>query len=233
MSSRLPDDTIQDPRASIALTGLYPELRTNTPVHMSEYCATFHLQVFANFEYPVTFPHAPFPDHTDLFPHWTVVLDYLQNYASKWGLYSSEPEDWDRTANLEASTSSVPAENLPPLKFSNTDADEARRQLPRRILCNREVYSAAWTGSTEHGKGGKWKVTSKPFPRTADDTQEYEDTFDAIIDGTGHLVHPSIPHWKGEDEWLFAKAGRQIIHSAFYRGPAAFKDKTVLVIGAG
>lgn len=181
----------------------------------------------------MTFPHAPFPDHTDLFPHWTVVLEYLRDYAQKWGLYDSEPQDWDTTASAEASTSDVPLEYLPPLKFSSTKSEGARRQLPRRILCNREVYSATWTGSTEHGKGGKWKVISKPFPGSAKDQEEYEDTFDAIIDGTGHLVHPSIPHWKGEEEWLAAKRGRQIMHSAFYRGPKAFQDKTVVIIGAG
>lgn len=181
----------------------------------------------------MTFPHAPFPDHTDLFPHWTVVLDYLRDYAQKWGLYSSEDEDWNAADSSKASTSSVTEDKLPPLKFTNVDGSKARKQLPRRILCKRELYSATWVGSTEVGEGGHWAVISKPFPRTAGSTTEYEDTFDAIIDGTGHLVHPSIPHWKGEDEWLQAKPGRQIIHSAFYRGPAAFKDKTVVVIGAG
>ena len=33
---RLPDNNEQDPFTSVPLTGLYPELRTNTPVHMSE-----------------------------------------------------------------------------------------------------------------------------------------------------------------------------------------------------
>lgn len=181
----------------------------------------------------VTYPHAPFPDHTDLFPHWTVVLDYLKDYAQRWGLYSSEDEDWNPGTDTEASTSTLPVEDLPALKFSNTPADKARKQLPRSILCNRELYSASWEGSTEPGQGGRWKVISKPFPRALENGEEYEHTFDAIIDGTGHLVHPSIPHWTGEEEWLRAKLGRQIIHSAFYRGPAAFKDKTVLIIGAG
>lgn len=179
----------------------------------------------------MTFPHSPFPDHTDLFPHWTVVLDYLQDYARKWGLYNSEELDWNQNARAEAIHSSVPVDA--PLKFSNTQPSDARRQLPRRILCNREVYSATWIGPTEQGRGGKWKVISKRFPRNANDIEEYEDSFDAIIDGTGHLVHPSIPHWNGEDEWLAAKPGRQIIHSAFYRGPVAFNDKTVVIIGAG
>lgn len=181
----------------------------------------------------MTFPHAPFPDHTDLFPHWTVVLDYLRDYAQKWGLYDSDEEDWSSASSCSPSTSTFPKDDLPPLKFTSTEGNKARKQLPRRILCGREVHSATWVGSTQAGQGGHWKVVSKPFPRSAGDAAEYQDTFDVIIDGTGHLVHPSIPHWKGEEEWLHAKPGRQIMHSAFYRGPAAFKDKTVVVIGAG
>lgn len=32
----LPDNTPQDPRNGVPLTGLYENLRTNTPVHMSQ-----------------------------------------------------------------------------------------------------------------------------------------------------------------------------------------------------
>lgn len=192
----------------------------------------------------MTFPHSPFPDETDLFPHWTVVLQYLKDYALRWGLYNSSKEDWEQDLR-----GADPGINGRPtysnhddgrhyeeilLRPSNTPADVAQRELPRRILCNRELYSATWVGSTELGKGGRWRVVSKPFPRGSDDTEEFEDDIDAIIDATGHLVHPSIPTFEGQDEWLAAQPGRRrITHSAFYRGPEAFRDQRVVIIGAG
>ena len=178
----------------------------------------------------VTFPHSPFPPETDLFPHWTVVLKYLKDYAQQWGLYDSEPQDW------ASKPSRKPNENYQKVQCRrcprNTPADEARREMPRRILCNREVYSATWVGSTALGRGGRWRVVSKTF--SGDSSQEeFVEDFDAIIDTTGHLVHPAIPHFSGQEEWLNAKPGRRIMHSGFYRGPRQFQGETVLVVGAG
>jgi cation diffusion facilitator CzcD-associated flavoprotein CzcO len=181
----------------------------------------------------VTYPHFPFPNHTDLFPHWTVILKYLQDYAQTFGLYGSPDSAWDTCCQSYPEASVQSTRDPPQLKFSNTSPDAARKELPRRVLRNRELYSASWEGSTELGGRGRWKTISKPFPRKFDCTEEYQDEFDAIIDGTGHLVHPSIPHWQGEELWLAANEKRRIMHSAFYRGPAAFKDETVLIIGAG
>lgn len=182
----------------------------------------------------MTFPHVPFPDGTDLFPPWRVVLDYLYDYAQKWGLYSSSSEDWDASASPPTNGHSINGtlNGLPPLRPQNTPPEVAQKELPRRIICNRELYSAEWVGSTALGEGGHWKAISKPFPPSRG-SEEYEDTFDAIIDATGHLVHPSIPTFEGQDEWLDAKEGREIMHSAYYRGPKAFTGKTVLVIGSG
>lgn len=194
---------------SIYLDSLYPELRTNTPVNMM--CYPFSMDLF--------------PPGTDLFPHWTVILRWLQDYAQLWGLYDSDPADWERVSsqtNGQALTSTRSDR-----KFTNTPADEARRTLPRRILCNRELYSATWSAARN-----RWKVVSRTFPASTDG-EEYEDDIAAIIDATGHLVHPAIQHWKGEEEWLQAGQGRSIMHSAYYRGPEQFRGKTVVVMGSG
>lgn len=50
----------------------------------------------------------------------------------------------------------------------------------------------------------------------------------AVISATGTWSAPVIPHFEGQE--LFAG---EIIHSAFYAGPGAYKGKRVLVIGAG
>ena len=178
----------------------------------------------------MTFPHSPFPDETDLFPHWTIVLDYLRSYAQGWGLYDSDPQDWNSKPEVMSSENCCPTN--PTRCPRNTSGDQARRELPRRILCNREFYSATWHGSTQLGQGGRWRVVSKPFPESMG-SEQHTDEFDAIIDATGHLVHPSIPLFAGQEEWLGANSERRIMHSGFYRGPEAFRGKTVLVVGAG
>ena len=220
-----------------------------------------------------------FPPGVDLFPHWTVILEYLEKYAQTWGLYNSEPADWEQAeeasragkedaetlrawprprangANSDASQNGHANGNeshkdAPTLAPVCTPADEARRELPRRILTNRELYSATWVSSFPPsdersgtvGRSGKWRVVSRTFvPGANGDTipEEFvDDDVDAIIDATGHLVHPTVPHWTGEQDWLAAsplgaRFKRQIIHSAYYRGPEQFKDQVVLIIGAG
>lgn len=190
----------------------------------------------------MTYPHSPFPDGTDLFPHWTVVLKYLEDYAKQWGIYDSSPEDWESHANL-AGAEEVNLEELP-LRFSHTPAEAAQRELPRRILCGRELYSATWQSEEGAEEGaGHWKLKSRPFKRKppgsttinghANGIEEYEDRVDVLVDATGHLVHPSIPQFNGQEEWLQADSKRKIMHSAWYRGPESFKGKRVLIVGAG
>ena len=189
----------------------------------------------------MTYPHEPFPDGTDLFPHWKVVLDYLQNYATKHGLYSSTQADWEAA---EATAIYSGAENTndgnvhcranTPLRFVNTPAKSALKQLPRRIVCNRELYSTTWVSDEADASCGHWQAVSRTFPaKQGQAPVEFYDKFDTIIDATGHLVHPSIPDLPGKDLWRAQDASRKVIHSAFYRGPEAYAGKTVLIVGTG
>lgn len=50
----------------------------------------------------------------------------------------------------------------------------------------------------------------------------------AVIVATGYNGEPFIPDWPGRDRF----AGR-LIHSSEYRNPAPFRDRDVLVVGAG
>lgn len=50
----------------------------------------------------------------------------------------------------------------------------------------------------------------------------------AVISATGTWSAPVIPHFEGQ-----AQFAGEIIHSAFYAGPEAYKGNRVLVIGAG
>ena len=186
----------------------------------------------------MTFPYSMdlFPPGVDLFPHWTVILRWLQDYAQLWGLYDSTPEDWAKAKSPTDKQEAVKTNGHtnghtePDMKFTNTLAEEALRELPRRILCNREIYSATWTGTPT---SGRWKVVSRPFPHVQGSTEDYEDNIDHVIDASGHLTHPAMTHWEGEEEWLKAKPGRSIMHSAYYRGPEQFRGKTVVVVGSG
>ncbi|XP_047360680.1 flavin-containing monooxygenase FMO GS-OX5 isoform X3 [Vespa velutina] len=70
----------------------------------------------------------------------------------------------------------------------------------------------------------KWSVKVKNLKENVVKTE----TFDAIMVCNGHYFEPFIPNLKGQDVFQ----GDQL-HSHDYRVPAIFKDKTVVVLGAG
>jgi putative flavoprotein involved in K+ transport len=49
-----------------------------------------------------------------------------------------------------------------------------------------------------------------------------------VVIATGYNRHPFLPEWKGREDY----AG-ELVHAASYRSPAPYRDKHVLVVGAG
>lgn len=70
----------------------------------------------------------------------------------------------------------------------------------------------------------RWEVIVKDLINKKYETH----TFDAILICNGHFNHPNVPMIKGQKTFN----GRQM-HSHDYRSPENFKDKNVLIIGAG
>ncbi|KAK5631853.1 hypothetical protein RRF57_007567 [Xylaria bambusicola] len=56
--------------------------------------------------------------------------------------------------------------------------------------------------------------------------------FDRVVVASGHYHIPFVPDTPGLSDWKARFAGR-VIHSKSYRMPKPFKDKTVLLVGAG
>src|SRR5439155_339646 len=49
-----------------------------------------------------------------------------------------------------------------------------------------------------------------------------------VVVATGHQRVPHLPNWPGRDTFT-----GELIHSAYYRDPAAYADRDVLIVGAG
>ncbi|KUI61323.1 Thiol-specific monooxygenase [Cytospora mali] len=84
-------------------------------------------------------------------------------------------------------------------------------------------------------EGDKWIVRTKTLHQGGDHGYTLEEkqwTFDAVVVGAGHYHVPLIPNVPGLAEWK-SRYPEKVMHSKSYRYPAAFKDKNVLIIGAG
>lgn len=61
-------------------------------------------------------------------------------------------------------------------------------------------------------------------------------TYDHLVVANGHLIHPTMPSFKGQEEWLAGgreEGDREILHALWYREPEKYKGRTVVVIGFG
>ncbi|CAN1312403.1 Flavin-containing monooxygenase FMO GS-OX-like 9 [Linum perenne] len=76
----------------------------------------------------------------------------------------------------------------------------------------------------ELGKELKWVVKSRSLKKS---NPLVEEVYDAVVVGNGHYSYPRLPSIKGMDKWK-----RKQMHSHLYRGPEAFKDQVVVVVGS-
>lgn len=74
----------------------------------------------------------------------------------------------------------------------------------------------------EPDEGGGWRVTSREEEAGREQTEE----FAGLIIANGILSEPNVPEFEGEFEG-------EVLHTSAYRRPEIFRDKRVLIIGAG
>jgi cation diffusion facilitator CzcD-associated flavoprotein CzcO len=103
-----------------------------------------------------------------------------------------------------------------------------RYNLLPYIRFNHAVVNASWLGTP---KGGLWNVT---FSGHQNETNY--DTFEHLIVATGSNHIPRELSWPGQGEWLAKTVGgygtqREIIHSAWYRRPEKYTNKSILIVG--
>ncbi|CAG4953553.1 unnamed protein product [Parnassius apollo] len=73
-------------------------------------------------------------------------------------------------------------------------------------------------------EGNVWKVRHRHVVTG----EEYEEEYDFVIVGSGHHSKPNMPEIPGEQQFKGT-----IIHSHDYREPEVFKNRRVLIVGAG
>ncbi|KAG4442677.1 hypothetical protein IFR05_001862 [Cadophora sp. M221] len=80
----------------------------------------------------------------------------------------------------------------------------------------------------------QWNVCSKTLSRNGDtfDFTTKSESFDAVVVASGHYDVPRVPDLKGLAVWK-SRFPDRVTHSKSYRTPAAFKNLTVLLVGAG
>lgn len=97
------------------------------------------------------------------------------------------------------------------------------------IRFSHKVLNASWLGTPE---AGLWSV------KFSDHRNETHcGTFEHLIVATGNNHIPREPSWPGQDEWLAKTVGgngtqREIIHSAWYRHPEKYANKSILIVGS-
>ncbi|KAI8913923.1 hypothetical protein DFJ77DRAFT_431526 [Powellomyces hirtus] len=100
--------------------------------------------------------------------------------------------------------------------------------LGKYIRFGHEIIRASW-------KDGKWSIRVRRIPREEQQStsdKSYLETFDYLLLCSGHYNLPFIPQWPGISDWSSTKT-HQLSHSIYYRSATPFKDKVVLVVGAG
>ncbi|KAJ3183160.1 hypothetical protein HDU85_002185 [Gaertneriomyces sp. JEL0708] len=146
-----------------------------------------------NLPHPLmAFTSDPFPESTPLFPHHSVVKQYLHDYA-------------------------------------------LRYRLARHCRFGREVVKMLWQEQhsrwrVTHQKVVSGDTTTATISGKERDVEELE--ADYVLVCTGHYSQPHIPDFPGAQEWL-SDQRRSIVHSIHYRTPLPYRQKTVVVVGAG
>lgn len=80
--------------------------------------------------------------------------------------------------------------------------------------------------------GEKWRLVVTDLDPETLRIRPRTEWFDAVVVASGHYNMPRIPEFIGLKEWKQAFPDR-IMHSKGYRNASKYKDKTVLIVGAG
>lgn len=102
------------------------------------------------------------------------------------------------------------------------DAEEFKETSTFRIIFFQFLHHVEYIEPTSEDR--KWSVKVRDLKENIVKTE----TFDGIMVCNGHYFEPFTPNLKGQSVFQ----GDQL-HSHDYRVPTIFKDKTVVVLGAG
>ncbi|RPD72555.1 FAD/NAD(P)-binding domain-containing protein [Lentinus tigrinus ALCF2SS1-7] len=96
-----------------------------------------------------------------------------------------------------------------------------------------KVVAADWVGDSEQGE---WDVVVE-VQQPGGPSHVSKRSFDHLIVANGHNHYPHIPQWDGTEGWLAntprGTPKRQILHSIYYRDPAKYTNRIVVIVGAG
>ncbi|ORY68280.1 uncharacterized protein BCR38DRAFT_463832 [Pseudomassariella vexata] len=104
--------------------------------------------------------------------------------------------------------------------------------VQEHILYDMSVESVA---KSTNSSAPKWTIRTRTLRKTGSAPEflaRQWDDFDAVVVASGHYHEPRIPDLPGLSAWK-QKFPDNVMHSKQYRKPDVFKDKTVLIIGAG
>ncbi|KAI0747097.1 hypothetical protein C8Q80DRAFT_1271896 [Daedaleopsis nitida] len=105
--------------------------------------------------------------------------------------------------------------------------------LTPHIRVHHRVVSANWIGD---GVEGKWDLEVQVEPDVGQ-VVNVRHSFDHLIVANGHNHYPHIPVWNGTEGWLAntppGTPEREILHSVYYRLPEKYRNRTVVIVGAG
>lgn len=94
--------------------------------------------------------------------------------------------------------------------------------IKRHIRFSIEVVSVTYDRATK-----KWRLTVRPVGSTDERNDETFD-FDRLVVATGSFKTPSIPVFKGQEQFK-----GEILHSQAFKDPTKYKGKSVIVVGLG
>lgn len=98
--------------------------------------------------------------------------------------------------------------------------------LESHLRLNSEVVEARWA---DH----HWNLHIEDHSTNASASTSRKAEFDHLIVATGHNHYPYEPEFDGRRTWEEADSSRRVVHSIFFRDPADFAGKNVLVVGGG
>ncbi|KAM6501917.1 hypothetical protein JOM56_001894 [Amanita muscaria] len=102
-----------------------------------------------------------------------------------------------------------------------------RYNLLPHIRFNHRVLITSWIGAPDNGF---WNIT---FSNHKNET--HHQAFRHLVVASGINRIPRILTWLGQAEWLTNSTGlrREIVHSAWFRRPETYSNKSVLIVGYG
>ncbi len=157
-------------------------------------------------------PFVGFERHTDVGGLWDIDSQTSTMYESAHLISSKTTTAYDEFPMREE-TADYP---------SHWEMREYFRDYADTFDLRRHFRFGVSVVRTEPGEDGGWSVTTK------DEQTGREQTgiFAGVIIANGILSEPNVPGFEGEFDG-------EIVHTSQYRRPEAFRDKRVLIVGAG